>query len=189
MIKYQSAASKNNTAEMFRVLMPVIIVVILLMAGKKLIGSLFAPFGKLGENIGIADTEEEKKKIKQLEQNLNSINNTNSEKNPWDPNYWDLLKPQNGYQVALMKVEKMYQLAYQIYDAIGYIYDSPEDILGAIKQCKYKSQVSFLVLHFYKKYNTDLLAWLTDKLDTTGQKVILGQIVTYVNGLPSGIVK
>ena len=188
-IRYAPAASKNNTAEMFRVLMPVILLVGLFIIGKKFFGSIFAPFGKIGEGLGVADTEEEKKKIKQLEQNLNSLNNSDSDANPFDPNYYQLLKPTSGKSVALYTVAKMNELCTKMYDAIGFIYDTPEQILGAIKVCKYKSQISFLSQNFYTKYKLDLLAWLTNKLDTTAQKIILGQIITYVNGLPSGIIK
>lgn len=189
MSKYQVIApSKNNTAEMIRVLTPLIIIVALYFVGKKFFSSLFSPITGLAEGLNISDTPEEKKKLKKLQDNLEAINNASSNKNPFDPNYWDLLKIGKTQQVALLKVAKANELASRIYNAIGYIYDSPEDILGAIKQCKYKSQISFVSKYFYEKYKKDMLTWLADKLDTTYQKIILGDIITYVNGLPSGII-
>lgn len=99
---------------------------------------------------------------------------------PFSPRFYQLA-PKGAKLFTKAGAQK---IAKQIYDAIGIIYDSPENITGAIKQCFTQSQVSFLADTFNQLYSKDLLSYLTEKLDTAEQKQTLSDIITYVNELP-----
>lgn len=51
-------------------------------------------------------------------------------------------------------------IAKQIYDAKGYIYDTDGQAISAIRQLKYKSQVSYVAERFQKLYQRDLGEYL-----------------------------
>jgi hypothetical protein len=74
--------------------------------------------------------------------------------------------------------------ATNIYNAIGVIYDKPENIKAAFSNIVTKSQVSFLAEIFRQDYKTDLLSFLRSKLDTDEQQRILAQILNRLNTLP-----
>lgn len=79
------------------------------------------------------------------------------------------------------------ELAKTVWDSVGYAWDTPNKAAGAIKQCKCKTQVSFLADTFQKKYSVDLLTWLHNKFDRDEQKIVLNQILAYVDALPLNI--
>lgn len=182
-INLSQSPSKNKNAEMLRILMPVIIIVLLIIVGNKIIsgitGAISAPF----EALGIKDTQQEKEDLQSAENKIRALER--SKNNPFNPGYISVVMKQYP-KVSILNASYADSLAKRIWDAIGRIYDSPEDIFSAIKACEAKTHVSYLANTFAKKYNKDLLTWLEQKMDTTEQKIILGKIIDYVNGLPTG---
>lgn len=75
--------------------------------------------------------------------------------------------------------------SYNIYNAIGIIYDNPERIKAAFSNIVTKSQVSHLATVFKQLYNKDLLSFLRSKLDTDEQQKTLTQILERLNKLPA----
>lgn len=153
-----------------------------------IIDSIKGGVGSITDSINLTDTEAEREKIERLEKQLAAINQQSVSVNAWSPFYWKELSKQ-GVSVKSISETTARQLSAQIWDAIGTIYDSPEQIEGAIKKLQYKSQVSVLADWFNKIHSRDLLGWLTYKLDTTAQKIILQRCIDYVNTLPNGLNK
>lgn len=182
---FDSSQSKNGTAETLRVMVPVIIVIIILVAGKSLLNGIIGAFRSPFESLDILDTKEEasaktkaeKETKKQEEAGKNS---------PFSPAYYKELQKNSSGGVWLLKSADADRIARKIYIAKGLISDNPAQMLAAIKECTYKSQVSFLAEAFARNYGVDLLSWLTDTLDTTSQKIELGKIINYVNSLKDG---
>lgn len=184
-LNYQQSSLNNKNAELFRVLTPVIIMVILIIVIKKLLqgitGTLMSPF----EAMGVKDSPAEIAATNQAANHANAMENlgTNS---PFSTSYYRE-KSKGGRKIHLLKPEIAPVLARQIYDAIGFIYDDTDVIISAIKQCQYKTHVSFLSERFATMYKKDLFNFLQEKLDTTNQKIAFGKIVDYVNSLPVGM--
>jgi len=174
------APSKNNAAEFIRILMPILIIVLLVIIVKSFFGNIFSGLGSIGESLGLKNTKEEAAAIEKTNKKLAQLN-TNPTQNPFNSGYYKQFN--NCHLVTSTVVDK---LAETINNAIGYIYDNPENIEGAIKQLSYKTQISFLSDFFYKKYKIDMYEFLQIHLDTAEQKRILGDIITYVNALPTG---
>ena len=179
MIQQQPTQFKGS--EMIRVLMPIIIIIIIYFiitkGWKGFKDALSSPFKSLGwmnndaENNAIAASDKSVNKILSMPVN-----------NPFDPNLYT--KAPSGAKLITMAAAN--SIAQQIYDAIGTVYDTPTQIVAAFKKLSYKTQVSFLSKVFADKYKLDLFSFLTEKLDTTAQKIALGQIIDYVNSLPNG---
>jgi hypothetical protein len=153
--------SSNKGAEWIRVLMPIIIIVILFVIANKFIKNILKPIGDVTDSLNITDTKEEKAAKKALQDNLNALNKK-TDTNPFNPLFYKNLAKKinpNTQRVVLATVAAREALSKQIYDAIGYLYDSPEKIEGAFKQLSYKSQISHLADHFQNKYKTDLLSF------------------------------
>lgn len=99
----------------------------------------------------------------------------------WSPLYYTRGKAQVFTQ------SKTDELVKKLWDSVGYVFDSPEMFPAAIKQCKYKSQVSWLAKNFSDKHDTDLLTWASLKFDTEDQRYQLAVAVKYVDSLASGL--
>jgi hypothetical protein len=108
----------------------------------------------------------------------NEVDDTSS---PWQPTYWTKVKDANLFTVAYT-----HMLCRQIYNSVNWYSDDWSTAFGAIKTCKTKTQISWLVYHFNMLYKQDLLTWL---LGTTWPKDRfssdeVAQAINYVKGLP-----
>jgi hypothetical protein len=108
---------------------------------------------------------------------------------PWSPLYYKNLQ-RRGNNVVLLTISAADLLASQIYNSVGYFRDDWSQAFGAIKQCKYKTQISFLTERFKIKYNADLITWLpgTSYPNDRFSNDEVNQAIEYVKKLPSGIV-
>lgn len=178
-----TAPSSVKSAEVLRILMPIIIIIILYYAYTRFIKGMKDVVTDPLKEIGVMDTDAEKKAKAAAEKKLKILEQ--SGENPFNPNYYKT--KQKNFNVKLLTGATADKVCKQIWDAIGRIYDSPENILGAMKTCTTKTQVSFVAARFAALHEgKDLLNWLEQKLDTTDQKIVLGKIIDYVNGLPVG---
>ena len=103
-------------------------------------------------------------------------------KSPWSPTYWSSEKNPKLYTVAYTQY-----LCKQIYNSVSWWKDDWSVAFGAIKSCKYKTQISWLAYQFQQLYNADLLSWLpggggwpNDRFSNED----VAQAVNYVKGLP-----
>jgi hypothetical protein len=179
MINLNQTPSNNGNAEKLRILVPVIIVVIVVFAGKKLLSSFTQSLSSPLEALNIKDTEEEKNEIKKAKKKVQDL--PKGDKNPFSPRYYTA----TNKRPMLIPMATANLFAKRIKDAIGIVYDSPENIIGVFRNLNYKTQVSFLAKVFFDLYGIDLLEFLEDKLDTTTQKIALGKIIEIVNNLKS----
>lgn len=119
-----------------------------------------------------------------------SVTQTQSDPgSPWSPLFYKTLQRQ-GKNVMLFSAASADILAKQIYDSTGPFTDNWAQAFGAIKQCKYKTQVSFLAERFKLKYNADLITWLPGDLwprDRFSNDEV-NQAIEYVKKLPIGTV-
>lgn len=179
MATFTQGSSSNKNAEFIRVLMPVILIIILIVVGKNFLSGIWdgltSPFKSGAESLGISNTAEENKAITETKK---AIKEAEKENTAFDPNYY---KTRIGGKIFTATESK--RIAKIIYDAVGYMYDSPENILSAIKLCTKKTQLSFISKVFADAYGKDLLLFLETKLDTTSQQIILGKILNYSNKL------
>lgn len=117
------------------------------------------------------------------DKNAVSVNNeVDNAGSPWQPTYWSKQKDAKLFTVAYTQY-----LCKQIYNSVGWVKDDWSVAFGAIKSCKYKTQVSWLAYQFYILYKVDLLSWLpggggwpNDRFSNAD----VAQAVNYVKGLP-----
>jgi hypothetical protein len=108
---------------------------------------------------------------------------------PWSPLYYKTLQRQ-GKNIMLLTQASADLLAKQIYESTGAFTDNWPPAFGAIKQAKYKTQISFLAERFKAKYNADLITWLPGGMwpqDRFSNDEV-NQAIEYVKKLPTGIV-
>lgn len=177
------AASNVKGAEVLRILMPILIVIIIYFIYKKFLTGTLGLIEQPFESAGLMDTKEEKKSkadavdaVKELEK---------SKSNPFNPSYYANLAKQ-GISIKMINQPDADKICKQIKDSIGTFIDSPDETFAAIKKLTSKTQVSIVAMRFDELYNTDLLEFLNIHLDSTAQKIILGKIINYVNKLPIG---
>lgn len=177
------APSNNKNAEMIRVLLPLVVIIILLVAGnsiiKRITGAIRAPF----EGLDILDTKEEQEQKKKAQEAVSKQEEAGNN-SPFSPNYYKNLQKKGG--IWLLTNANATDTAKMIYSSIGFLTDKPEQTLAAFKRCRYRTQVSQVAEIFANRYGVDLLSFINTKLDTTAQKITLGQIINYVNSLPDG---
>jgi len=138
---------------------------------------VFGFFDGILEGLNLKDTKEEKENKDNVSKGVDS-ENSKGLNSYWNPNFY---KDRKG---AIFTMAKGKQLAKQLWDSVGYIYDTPSEGSAAIKQCSSGMKVSFVADVFNTEYNLDLLTWLQNKYDTTEQKEILADIIRYVKALP-----
>ena len=120
---------------------------------------------------------------------INVTNTAQDPGSPWSPNYYKTLQRQ-GKNVMLFSQTSADLLAKQIYTSTGFFSDNWPQAFGAIKQCKFKTQISFLAERFKIKYNADLITWLPGGVFPADRfsNDEVNQAIEYVKKLPSGIV-
>jgi hypothetical protein len=132
------------------------------------------------EGFGLKKTDEEREIEDSIEENFNKG------KESWNPAFYLNAKAAGRIIQDLSAIDQE-RLKNMIYNqCVGYIYDSPSFCITAITTLKYKTQVSVLAHAFENAYGKDLLSFLTDRLDSTGQKKALEEILRHVAYLPNG---
>lgn len=132
------------------------------------------------EIIGAKQTPEDKENTDIINDATRSQNSLGV-KSAWSPLYYQ--QKAGGKLITQAKTDALVK---QLWDSVGYMYDSPELFVSAIKQCGYKTQISWLAYNFNKKYNQDLLTWASRKFDNDDQQYQLAVAIKYVDSLPSG---
>ncbi len=102
----------------------------------------------------------------------------------WSPGYWKKYSKNIPFWTDPKIANFLKDVATQINDSVGNIYDSPERAIAAFGKINSKVGVSAVADAFANKYNVDLLNWLTEKFDTDAQKVALEKIKTSTGLLP-----
>jgi hypothetical protein len=168
-------APSGNSKNAIAIMITLVVLIIVIIVVKRVFGGLDG----LLEMLNLKDSKEEKKAKDTVNNNIDKANDLGNQ-SAWSAKLYKLLPP--GSKIFTQASAD--KLCSTIYGAIGNVYDEPNKIAGAIKQCYTKSQVSFLVDRFQAKYGNDLLSWLELHLDTSEQKKVLANILTYVENLP-----
>lgn len=127
------------------------------------------------ESVGLKDSADETKVNKTL-----GSESDKADKGGWfNPAYYKKLGS-SGLQTS----NEADKVAKQIKDSVGYLYDSPEDALGAIKQIKSKQQLSYLADRFNVLYSKDMKSYMDIGFDRADQKLVLADLYQYANNLP-----
>jgi hypothetical protein len=102
----------------------------------------------------------------------------------WNPNFWKT----GTTGTLLLHQADADNYAEIIYNYFGVFNDDYNSVLGVIKSCRTKSQVSFIAYAFLQKYNKDMYSWLRkpdgiDPLDGLSDDH-LAELNNYVSKLP-----
>ncbi len=147
-------------------------------------GALFVAYKIFGGIKGLLETFG----LSSSTEDINVVTTAQDPGTPWSPTYYKTLQAQ-GKSIWLLTAASADLLAKQIYTSTGAFTDNWAQAFGAIKQCKYKTQISFLAERFKLKYNADLITWLPggvwpqDRFSNTE----VSQAIEYVKKLPSGV--
>jgi len=144
-------------------------------------------FGSIGkvlrgftDGLGLTDSEETKAFNAAVSKAKEDAAKVGS---PWNVNFYK----QAPEGARLLTVSSADNLAKQLWDAHGFFDDNEAAAVGAIKELKAKSQLSFLCERFMMKYKQDLFTWLTKWLTpyigTPDEELKI--ITDYVNSLPN----
>jgi hypothetical protein len=158
-----------------------IVVIVAVILSVVLFKDLKKVFDKILQSLGLKDSPEntENKGIVDDATRKAAQLGANS---AWSPLYY-----KQKANAKIFTQAKTDGLVKQLWDSVGYFVDSPELFPAAIKQCGYKSQVSWLSKNFSDKHDSDLLTWASLKFDTDEQKYQLAVALKYVDNLPSGL--
>ena len=156
------------------VIISVVVVVLLVVFSKK----IFEIFGNITSGIGLTDSPEEKENKKKIDKAVNNSVKLGI-KSAWNSSFY------KQADSIIFNTKTTDTLVKMLWDSVGYVYDSPGKASAAIGQCKTKAQVSWLAENFYRKYNLNLLQWLSDKFDTESQREYLANMLSYVDKLPN----
>jgi hypothetical protein len=159
------------------VLIILFVIFIAVKTGANWVKGISDTFSGFFEAIGLKADEDDKKANADVKAVDEKANSTTS---PFNPTFYKTAPA----GTALMTTTKRTQLAHQIYDSVGIMYDDPESGLGAIKQCTNWCMVSLVADKFNELFGKDLYDWLRIKYDTTKQKDTLAKMVNYSFSLP-----
>lgn len=132
-------------------------------------------FKNMFGSIGIGSTTTDDARETQIEKVADKVSDY------FDPLWW-----QNKPGAKLLTVATAQSICKDIYNGIGYVYDTPEQIISAFNRAGYKTQISWLAYQFDKLYKKDLYSYLNSKLDTDAQRSAWLQILTRIKSLPAG---
>jgi hypothetical protein len=162
------------------ILVVVVVIVVIYMvikSGSNFMQGIADFWNGIGEGLGIKDSAEDKK----ADADLSGIDSAaNSSASPFNPTFYKSAPA--GTRLKTQAV--LSDLADQIYDSVGVVYDDPEAALGAFKQCSNWCMVSQLSDKFNQLYGKDAYSWMRIKFDTTKQKDILAKLANYCFSLP-----
>lgn len=175
-----------KTQEQAKAMAIIIAVVFAVILATYLAYRLTGGVDSLLESLGLKDSQTDK--------DLQAIKTQVKEADFFSPTYYhnppaEYKNSKGQYYAAVKYISAVNALASQIEKAIGYIYDDPEQIAGAMEELKNKAQVSQLSEYFNKKYGKSLYQYLSEKMDTSAQRRILNDILTRLNSLPTGFQK
>lgn len=175
-----------KTQEQAKAMAIIIAVVFAVILAAYLAYRLTGASDSLLESLGLKKSDEDKA--------LDKIKVTIKEADFFSPTYWRnppaQYKNAQGKYLASVKYQSAVDaIVKQIENAVGYIYDNPEQIASAMEEMKNKAQVSQVSEGFAKKYKKSLYQYLSEKMDTSAQRAVLFDILTRLNSLPSGFTK
>lgn len=136
--------------------------------GGVLIGGAFFLGRALLVSIGLIDSKEEKKQKAQQAQQTTQYSTALS--SPFSPRYYK----ERGAGAVLVTKDTAERLARQIESAFGYFNDTETQIYAALRQLKYKTQVSFVADTYARLYQRDLYLRLEDKLSDSELAIVNG---------------
>lgn len=99
-----------------------------------------------------------------------------------DPKYYSELQKKGKVQLTTIKFAD--ELAKQIFDAKGYVYDTDGEALSAFRKLKSKSQVSFVAKRFAEIYKRDLGEYLDFMSDKN-----MAILYDTIRQMPTGLIK
>ena len=155
----------------------------LIIKGVLVVGGLYTGYKVLNTlftGLGLIKSKDET----DLDNNINS--GTSAAADAFNPAYYRDAKAK-GKIIKDLSLSDQNLYKTQLYNCIGYIFDSPYNCLTVFQKLSYKTQVSVLADAFQNAYGSELLGYLLTKLDTDKQRTILNQILKRVGDLPSGI--
>lgn len=103
----------------------------------------------------------------------------------FDPKYYKYGKA--GQKATVLNQAGLEQYSKRIYDAKQIYGDNESDVIAALKQIKYKTQLSQLSEYFAKKYNKDLRTYLESFMDSKG--TTMKEVVEIVNKMSDGWIR
>lgn len=168
----------NNNAKGIAI---VIVIVVALIMIAPIIRNITEAIRGGFEGLGLTDSPEEKENKTFINDEVNR-QNAMGVKSAWSPKYYTIVPRGGGYAFTVKEAQ---DLCKQIWDSVGYIYDSPSKAVAAIKQCKNKRNLSFLADGMQDIYKVDLLNWLENKFDTSEQREMFAGLLRFANALPN----
>lgn len=168
----------DNAKAVAIILVVVVVLVIAFVWINKTFGGISNAFASIGEKLGITDSPQVAANKAAIDQATADSANPAS---PWSPAFY-----QNAPAGALLLTSAAAKaLSDQIWG--NWLTNSIDDAVGAIKQCRTKSQVSFLAEAFQQDHNKDLWTWLHDQYThlISAPEPGLATIANYVNNLPN----
>lgn len=150
-------------------------------------GGLFVGY-KILKGLGLIKTglEEQASTQASNQEAQAEITNLNIEDKNWtNINYYK--QTPSGYNTMLMPQQGADYIAKQIWDSYGSWYsdDNEEQMQGALKMIRYKTQYSQVASRFFSIYQEDLTAFLKEHFTSTE----LYPAWSYLDKLPTGFVK
>ena len=139
-----------------------------------------------GEALNILDTEEEDKKEKEYEKNQTEL-----ELSAFSPLFFQTEKAKNA-KASIFTQATANRLTSQLKNSVGTFNDDEQMFVSVFKNCKTKSQVSFLAYVFKNKYSKDMFQFINDYFNdewgTTANKEYK-TVLNYVAKLPNYVAK
>lgn len=170
----------NKAKSLVFIMIAVLVVVIVIIAikqGAGIFADIKGGIDKFLTTIGLKDSAAAQK----AQNDVASVDaKAVSTDSPFNP---DLYKTAPG-GTPLKTQAFLSDLATQIWNSVGLVYDDPEQGFSAVKQLNNWAQVSQLSDKFNQLYQRDLYSWLKIKYDTTTQMDVLAKIVNYAFSLP-----
>lgn len=127
----------------------------------------------LFETLGLKQTSEEKL--------MDKIENLEIDRDYWSASFYT--KAPANHNALILSTAKANELAAQIKNAKSIWNDDESAIYAALRQCQYKTQVSYLVYWFNRLYALDLYTWLKDKVLNDKE---MRTVLTITEKLPLG---
>lgn len=171
-----SFAPSGKTGESAKAYVYILVVVVVIVLVFYIINKVFGGIDSFLQKIGLEDTPEEKAAKKKITDATAAASTPTS---PWSPAFYKAA-PAN---TPLITAAVAKDIANQIWNSVGVIYDDPESGLAAIKQCNSQAKISWVADVFNQQYARDLYDWMRLKYDTTNQRLVFGEIIDYVNAL------
>jgi predicted ATPase len=155
----------------------IVIIIIAIKNGAGIFADIKGGIDKFLSTIGLKDSAEKEKAnsdVAGIDPVATSVNS------PFNPTFY-----KSAPAGTKLKTQGfLSDLATEIFNSVGYVYDDPEAGFAAIKQLESWAQVSQLSDKFNQLYKKDVYSWLKIKYDTTTQKDVLAKIVNYAVSLP-----